>query len=762
MKNTKKLISVLLVAMLLISTLVATGTTTASAATGTLTSYYSTNPGGKVGVQKTISVDGSLSDWDSSMLIAQGTANDDPRVYRENSMHELPVDLYALYAAYDDSNLYLMWEMTNVGDVVCPEQGYVTSQGILWQTQEFPFFIAIDTGKTSDAIGNQGQLQTGGTLWDSGITFSNSFNRIISINTKAHNGPFVYGGNSSGLNAVEIYDRSTSGIKMKYGLGILSDKVYGIDKGYGSNNGRVVGDMCSESSAWVDFNTKGHSSSTMDFFYEMSIPYSELGITKNDVTSNGIGAMVISTFGLSGMDCLPYDLCMNDNADQPDTKSQEINTFEKSDQDNVTVPFARIGAQGDTPIPTTPTTPTQPTDPTEPEGDTLTVNAKSNYFNTSSVSDLEVGDTVTVKYDLNSNFGVASAQWNLSYDSSKLRLKTDSSSICPVGGGTVNTSGNPVYGNFTDENLVDFNGGGTFVQAEFEVLAKGSTDVNLTVEELNVAFYDTSGNFNCASPVENGQVVNIKGKTGFSNASLTPTSTTVKGSDIADTIKVTADSNFFDSASATFDKDTKQVTVTYQFKSNFKMVNTQWSLRYDKSKLSLDAAYMPKVAGANITKYDDLGAVTGNFTNLSSMIDFSSLSDFAVFVFDVKGTGETTVNLNVSVLGLGYLKDGEVQDGYLVDNGTVKNLKGETGFTNLSYSKKTIVAASGSFLRGDVNQDGKVSVEDATTLQRYLAEYITLSPEQMLAADANNDGKVNIRDVSAIQRAVAKYITLPA
>ena len=129
---------------------------------------------------------------------------------------------------------------------------------------------------------------------------------------------------------------------------------------------------------------------------------------------------------------------------------------------------------------------------------------------------------------------------------------------------------------------------------------------------------------------------------------------------------------------------------------------------------------------------------------------------------DVKGTGETTVNLNVSVLGLGYLKDGEVQDGYLVDNGTVKNLKGETGFTNLSYSKKTIVAASGSFLRGDVNQDGKVSVEDATTLQRYLAEYITLSPEQMLAADANNDGKVNIRDVSAIQRAVAKYITLPA
>ena len=155
MKNTKKWISVLLCAMLLITTLVASGVS-ASAASGTLTSYYKTNPNGQVGVQKTISIDGDLSDWSSAMLIAQGTANDDPRVYRENSMHELPVDLYALYGAYDDNNLYLMWEMTNVGDVVCPEQGYVISQGILWQTQELPFFIVIDTGKSADAVGNQG------------------------------------------------------------------------------------------------------------------------------------------------------------------------------------------------------------------------------------------------------------------------------------------------------------------------------------------------------------------------------------------------------------------------------------------------------------------------------------------------------------------------------------------------------------------------------------------------------------------------------
>lgn len=64
--------------------------------------------------KKTIAVDGDLSDWDSSMIIAQGAANYDPRVYRPNSMYEVPIDLYTLYGTYDDENVYLMWEMTNV------------------------------------------------------------------------------------------------------------------------------------------------------------------------------------------------------------------------------------------------------------------------------------------------------------------------------------------------------------------------------------------------------------------------------------------------------------------------------------------------------------------------------------------------------------------------------------------------------------------------------------------------------------------------
>lgn len=357
MKLTKKVVSLILAVLILASCACVAGLS-ASATDGQLTSYYSTNKTG-VGAKKSITVDGAISDWDSTMLIAQGTANDDPRVYCENSMHENPIDLYALYGAYDDSNLYLMWEMTNVQDMVASHLDYPLAQGHLYQTENVPFHIAIDTGKSSDAIGNSGQLQTGGTIWNSGISFTNPYNRHIAVSTNGSNGPYIYSGNSNGLNAKEIDTAATSGIVFKWGEGILSEKINGIDKGFGKNNGRIPGDICSDSSAWVEFNSKGHKSSKYDFHYEMSVPLTKLGITSNDISSNGIGVMVVATYGKSGMDSLPYDLSMNDNANKPDTESQAINSFEKSDEDNIIAPYARIGkAGGNTPIvvPTEPET----------------------------------------------------------------------------------------------------------------------------------------------------------------------------------------------------------------------------------------------------------------------------------------------------------------------------------------------------------------------------------------------------------------------
>lgn len=60
---------------------------------------------------------------------------------------------------------------------------------------------------------------------------------------------------------------------------------------------------------------------------------------------------------------------------------------------------------------------------------------------------------------------------------------------------------------------------------------------------------------------------------------------------------------------------------------------------------------------------------------------------------------------------------------------------------------------------GDVDGDGDITITDATTIQRYLAELETLDAIHLYAADANEDKEVDIADATAIQMAVAKIPT---
>ena len=189
-----------------------------------LAKYYSTNTAGQK-KKKTISVDGSASDWDSSMLIAQGTANDDPRVYRPNSMYEMPIDLYALYGTYDDDNLYLMWEMTNVQDVVDRGDDFPLNRPV--HTEKGPAaWIALDTGRSDNRVGKNANLQTGGTIWDSRISWEQNVNNVIGLALKkGENGPWMYSGDETGLNANAIYGPGaapavgTQKTKMQYAAG---------------------------------------------------------------------------------------------------------------------------------------------------------------------------------------------------------------------------------------------------------------------------------------------------------------------------------------------------------------------------------------------------------------------------------------------------------------------------------------------------------------------------------------------------------------
>ena len=66
---------------------------------------------------------------------------------------------------------------------------------------------------------------------------------------------------------------------------------------------------------------------------------------------------------------------------------------------------------------------------------------------------------------------------------------------------------------------------------------------------------------------------------------------------------------------------------------------------------------------------------------------------------------------------------------------------------------------------GDVNYDGKVTVEDATLIQRHLAEFLNPNNGPLIdetdagaffRADTNRDGKLTILYVLAIQRSLSE------
>lgn len=58
-------------------------------------------------------------------------------------------------------------------------------------------------------------------------------------------------------------------------------------------------------------------------------------------------------------------------------------------------------------------------------------------------------------------------------------------------------------------------------------------------------------------------------------------------------------------------------------------------------------------------------------------------------------------------------------------------------------------------LAGDVNEDSKVNVRDATAIQKHLANIITLSSIGVALADANGDGKLSIKDATEVQKFIA-------
>ena len=333
MRNSKKFISIFLVALMLMSTIAVAFSVTASAA-GTLASHYATNPGGKVGKAGNITIDGDLSDWSEDMLVATSTAWDCANHWK-GSHENCLIDAYALFASWDSSNLYIGMQYVNTTDTWQNAGDASLMDG--GKIGDLHMILALSVNPSSTGL--TGKVTDGKYIWGDQVDYKTHVDHLFYMSAKA--GAGVPGhftvADASGNTDYTTHCGSfkTEGIEYKMADGNVCSSIWGL------NNSDSPTDVSSDSADWVDYKTykgsKGTHDTKYDSFYEIKIPFSALGITASDLTSRGVGAMTLCGRGESVLDCCPFDLSMVDNV-TGDYGNDPSTSHEKDDVDEITVP----------------------------------------------------------------------------------------------------------------------------------------------------------------------------------------------------------------------------------------------------------------------------------------------------------------------------------------------------------------------------------------------------------------------------------------
>lgn len=305
---------------------------------------YATNPQNAVGQEATITIDGDPSDWNTSMLIAQGSANDMCTAFK-GSHENCVLDCYALYAAWDDASLYLAWQMVNTNDTWSREGDGPLSDG--GRIGDVPLIVVLSIDPAATMTG---RMTDGSMLWGKvDVVYETPVDRIFMMSGKAGQGtPAMFlaadeAGNTS-YDAAYCKNFSSNGITYAMGETFLGNQLLYL------NGPQAPADVYRAASTWINLCDpaswtgvvqKEHDTK-YDSFYEMKIPFATLGIDKNYLLTNGIGAMMIATRGESGIDCVPHDPSMLNNV-YGDYIHDASTSAEKSDSDTIRYQLANIG-----------------------------------------------------------------------------------------------------------------------------------------------------------------------------------------------------------------------------------------------------------------------------------------------------------------------------------------------------------------------------------------------------------------------------------
>ena len=141
---------------------------------------------------------------------------------------------------------------------------------------------------------------------------------------------------------------------------------------------------------------------------------------------------------------------------------------------------------------------------------------------------------------------------------------------------------------------------------------------------------------------------------------------------------------------------------------------------------------------------------TVNATISSNTLDIGDTSE-------ITASGQGTISYISSNTNVATVNNSGIVTG--ISAGTATITVTATGNNNYNEASKTFtVLVKNSHVLGDVNCDGVISIADATTLQKYLANIVDFNDEQLAVADTNGDGSVSIADATQIQRYLAQLI----
>ena len=123
----------------------------------------------------------------------------------------------------------------------------------------------------------------------------------------------------------------------------------------------------------------------------------------------------------------------------------------------------------------------------------------------------------------------------------------------------------------------------------------------------------------------------------------------------AETNTITVSSNIASTVTQTYTPGvSEQVTVTYAMKVNQPVVEGQGVVTFDKNVLKVASSntattfYADLTGGAKVVNLEKTdGRIPFNFSNTASY-DMTANTKFVSVVFDIIGTGDTTVNLDVT------------------------------------------------------------------------------------------------------------------